>query len=250
MAIGSVSGKVKQVNEDFTLAMELGEVQVMVLADGCGGVPLGATASELAAEAAAAELLWGIRLGSPDPDQVKLIEAAFRAAARRLNSEGTKLGIDPLTGGLRTTLIAVVANHDYTWGYIGDGGIQVLRSDGNCENILKPQKADRENSNVLAASLGPRVQGHPVFGCTPRRDGDLLLCGTDGVFDRVTGGFAKDVLRMVITTRGDLDSAVAAILHDLSEAKDEGGYVCEDNMSLAVLMNGSAPRLGANFWRN
>lgn len=74
---------------------------------------------------------------------------------------------------------------DFGYGYIGDGGGCLLRSSGEIFHFLKPQKADVNDLNVLSASLGPTIDGEPVFGMINRVVGDLVIVGTDGVFDKV-----------------------------------------------------------------
>jgi hypothetical protein len=71
--------------------------------------------------------------------------------------------------GFRTTLIIILSiRSHYIWGYIGDGGLCILRATGQEERLLIPQKADLEVPNILGASLGPVIEGSPVFGISNR----------------------------------------------------------------------------------
>lgn len=101
---------------------------------------------------------------------------------------------------------------------------------------------------MLAASLGPAMQGEPVVGKMPRLPGDFLLVGTDGVFDRVDRSFSKDVLRGVIQHNGDLQKVLELILYELAELQDAAGYICDDNMTLGLMCDGLQPKLSAGFW--
>jgi serine/threonine protein phosphatase PrpC len=139
--------------------------------------------------------------------------------------------------GLRTTLITVVCTPSgYHYGYIGDGGLWVRRRSGDLEKLLSPHKADALHPNILAASLGPAVHGSPEFGEAERREGDLLLVGTDGVFDRIEDSFAEDVAGLAAQMfSGNLQEAVEETLRQLASAQDKAGYLCEDNMTLVLI---------------
>lgn len=176
---------------------------------------VGGSTSRLAVKCAAQELFWLCQHEAAAPEL--LVQKAFAAAVENLQRAGERLGIHSLQAGLRSTLIVVVAVADaYYWGYIGDGAIQILHCDGRLENVLVPHRFAGGAANALAASLGPLPHGEPAFGNTPRRGGDLLLCGTDGVFDRVDGALSKQLLRLAIQYQGDLQRAIDQILHELS----------------------------------
>jgi serine/threonine protein phosphatase PrpC len=212
---------------------------VIVVADGCGGMDHGQYASCVAASAAAAHLmiLYG-REPKCVPEPLAGAASAVRAASCQLAVEADKIGISDFSGGMRTTLIVIVASRtDVGYAYIGDGGACVVRTSGEIVSFLEPQKADGM-ANVLAGSLGPDIQGHPITGCFPRRAGDLVLAGTDGVFDRVQEMFPADVVRLAAEKRGDLTQVAQAILSELATAKDNLGYICDDNMTLALLGDG------------
>lgn len=245
----SITGQVRSKNEDYLIAAGISDYQVVVLADGCGGVPHGASASQLAADAAGAELVWHL---TRSPTCVnRAIETAFNAAAKRLEAEGKQRGIQEAHDGLRTTLVILVAaKRRFYCCFIGDGGCEILHADGSRTVLLVPQRGDPAASNVLAASLGPQVQGKPCFGEADRKPGDLLLAGTDGVFDRVGHDFPRNLLRLAIMKSGDLNAAVESALDDLAVAQDGNGYICDDNMTLAVVGDGKPPTLARGFWKS
>ncbi len=195
----SLKGNVRKTNEDCGVCFVIGGYQVLVAADGCGGLPHGARAAYLATLTAVACLVHEChRSRMRNPEQ-----AAFRAiarASRRLAEEARRMNLKG--EGLRTTLIVVIGSKtEFSFAYIGDGGGWVQRASGVLESFLVPQRIER---NVLSASLGPDIQGEPVAGHMERVPGDLLIVGTDGVFDSVDKGFGKDVLQCAFCSQGDL----------------------------------------------
>ncbi|MBI4641459.1 MAG: hypothetical protein HY731_12240 [Candidatus Tectomicrobia bacterium] len=145
-------------------------------------------------------------------------------------------------------IIVIGSQRAYGYAYIGDGGGCVIRASGIIEPFLVPQKADKEMMNVLSASLGPLMQGEPVFGTLLRVPGDLLLVGTDGIFDRIEESFPKDVLKGVIHLKGDLQKVADQVLNELAEARDASGYICDDNMTLGLMGDRAQPTLSSGFW--
>jgi protein phosphatase PTC7 len=245
IGVRSVSGQVRSANEDFARGFVLGDAAALIIGDGCGGVPHGAHASHLAVRAARDSLVSELaERGAECAGHA--IAVAFDAATQRLAGAASQIGDDRLNGGLRTTLIVVVGTAtEYHWGYIGDGGMVLRRADGTCAAILKPQRGAA--SNILAASLGPQIAGRPCFGTIARRDGDLLLVGTDGVFDHLCEDFPGQVLKLAINRGGNLDMAAEEVLRGFADEQDEFGYLCDDNLTLGLMMNGQ-PDVGREFW--
>ncbi|MFH1227300.1 MAG: protein phosphatase 2C domain-containing protein [Planctomycetota bacterium] len=238
IAVGTTKGNVRSENQDFCLAFETKCFQLMIMTDGLGGVSHGREAAQITSASAALSILKRLCILKKirNDDAEKAIRNAFEAASKNLDNISNMLAVVNPNQGFRTTLIIVLAlPFHYIWGYIGDGGLVILRATGQQERLLIPQKADSQASNILAASLGPVIEGEPMFGITARHPGDLVLCGTDGIFDRVSPAFAHDVLRAVIEHNGDLEKVIHLILEELSVSKDEFGYVCDDNMSLGLI---------------
>lgn len=142
----------------------------------------------------------------------------------------------------------IAEERDVAFCFIGDGGGCIMRTSGAVEHFLTPQKASPDQPNVLAASLGPQMEGEPVVGTIQRNPGDLILVGTDGIFDRVNDSFPKDVLRAAIQCKGDLMKTAGLIVEELASTKDDLGYVCDDNLTLGIMGDGSAPVLAPGFW--
>jgi serine/threonine protein phosphatase PrpC len=238
VGVCSIKGNVRARNEDAADSFSFSGRHSVVVADGCGGLPDGDLASRCAVTAARRELLRSSR-ATPQPSLQRAAELAIAAASTAV-SETAKLrgfgpGGDKREDGFRTTLIVVVADGEhYGFAYIGDGGGWIRRGDGTIERFLLPQKAEGR-LDVLTASLGPEAQGEPISGTLARRPGDLLLVGTDGVFDRVDDQFAHAVHARLDELRGDAVATAQFAVRQLAEFADEAGYFCDDNLSLGLL---------------
>ncbi len=250
LGLASIKGNVRSENQDFGLCFRIGERDVMIIADGCGGIPHGRRAAYVAAVAAASWIIraygtW--RRWNLNPRAVSI--NAIYNAARCLSIEGRRMNIVKIPDGLRTTLIVAVSTEaSIEYAYIGDGGGYLIRTKGDVQKFLQPQKAGESMSNVLAASLGPVVEGKPQMGKLVRSPGDLVIVGTDGVFDRTELNFPMDVLRGCIARAGFLGAAAQAIVEELAQFKDNEGYICDDNLTLGLMGTGVSPRLSEGFW--
>ena len=243
--VASITGNVRRENQDAAIAFEVGSTTVLIVADGLGGLPHGQEAARLAVGAASLTIAEALgREASPPalPELVAeegLLEAA-PALCRKARASGWVTNLD----GFRTTLIVVVATPTaYGYAYLGDGGGVVLRQPGASEAFLVPQKADGV-ANIVAGSLGPVIQGSPVVGQLARKRGDALLIGTDGVFDRTQSDFGPSVAKLLARHNGDSQAVAALVVADFASAKEGTRYVCDDNMSLAILCT-PAPRPAA-----
>jgi serine/threonine protein phosphatase PrpC len=249
LGVHSIAGNVRSENQDCGVAFELDGYQILLIADGCGGVPYGADASRTAVEECAKSICWQLIGNSSSPG--KAIESGIRAASNALLQKGRRLELETLEAGLRTTLIvAVGTNSDFHWGYIGDGALKVLEPSGHIHECMVPHRSDALVTNVLAASLGPTIHGNADFGSMPRKAGDVLLAGTDGVFDRVDDGFARNLMRMAIYQAGDLAATTRESLDQLSVQTDStGAFVCDDNLTLGMMADGNRPDFRPIFWK-
>jgi hypothetical protein len=92
--------------------------------------------------------------------------------------------------------------------------------------------------NILAGSLGPITQGAPVCGTLSRLPGDLLVCGTDGVMDRLGDDFATQIWEAAVKMEGKLQCITDRLVEQMSSARDEHGYICDDNLTIALMGDG------------
>lgn len=251
LGLATNKGNVRSENQDFGLSFQINGNNVLIVADGCGGVPLGGRAARLVALSAAASVVrnYGMAQRWHVPHVKDAAAKAIKDAAHRLAVEGDKLNITDVRGGLRTTLIVIIGNkREVGYAYIGDGGGCVVKSSGEVHRFLNPQKANDFAMNVLAASLGPMMEGDPVTGVLKHAPGDILIIGTDGVFDRIDKEFPKDVLRGCIQYKGDLQLVAEHIITEMASQQDKYGYICDDNLTLGIMGDGTTPKLSPGFW--
>jgi hypothetical protein len=251
LGCASSQGPVRPKNEDYALGFEIAGYQVLLVADGVSGEPLAGPASYLAVRLAAGSVITQLGSAWPwhRPDPTAVASQALWAAANGLS----RIAADcHCVAGLKTTLIVVVAARKaYGYAYIGDGKGCILRATGMEENFLFPQRAEADAACVLAACLGPTLLGCPVTGTIPRRPGDLLIVATDGAFSESvdwSGDFSKRLLRAAFHFHGDLQRTASHVLQDLSSAKDQLGFLFDDNLSLALAGDGKPPSLAPGFW--
>ena len=254
LGLATETGNVRTENQDYGLGFHIAEHDILIIADGCGGVAQGQRAAYLAALYAALSIIriYGTAPPWQGPNACYAAAKAVQAAEARLAKEANKFNISlEDRAHLRTTLIIIIGgNNEFGYAYIGDGGACVIRSTGQIEPFLHPQKADEYKQNILAASLGPRMDGEPVVGKIYRSPGDLIIAGTDGVFDRVSESFPKDVLRVAIQQQGDLQQVTEQLIQELAEYKDANGYVCDDNLTLGLMGDGTSPVMPMGFWNS
>ena len=256
LGVASAKGNVRSENQDVGVAFSIGDCDVLIVADGCGGIPHGREAGYLAVTSAGIRLIQ--ILGTPPqwgfPDIEDAIRSAIWSAHHQLalQADDYNIACGDINGGLRTTLmIAVGCREKFHYGYVGDGGGWLVRSNGKVDRFLAPQKS-ADAPNVLEASLGPLMAGNPVLGTLERETGDLALIGTDGVFDRIPAQemevFGKDVLRACIQGDGDLQKVARQVCEEYAELKDSAGYICDDNLTLGLMGTRTKPVLGPGFW--
>lgn len=251
LGLATIKGNVRSQNQDYGLCFTINGHDVLIIADGCGGLAHGQKAAYFAVLNAATSVLraYGTASRWHTPDIHDVASKAIIAAAHKLVLEGDKLNITDIRGGLRTTLIVVIGNaREIGYSYIGDGGGCVVKASGEVNHFLAPQKASGLGLNVLAASLGPMMEGDPVSGVLNRDPGDFYIVGTDGIFDRVQDGFPKEVLRCCIQSNGDLQKTAEYMLKEFASYQDNAGYVCDDNLTLGIMADGTAPKLATGFW--
>lgn len=251
VALSSITGNTRKENQDHGIAFEIEGNQVLIAADGCGGLPYGKEAANIAVNTAVHSLTNSCNANKSETAQIPeaLACKALENAAKQLVLKGKKLNITDIKGGLRTTLIVVVVtNKEIGYCYIGDGGGYILRQSGEIIKFLEPQKGAA--ANILAASLGPVMEGQPCSGTLPRFPGDFLVMGSDGVFDYVGNNFIPNVLRMAIECKGDLQKVVDQVLNELVNAQDDKGYLCDDNLTFGIMGTKNPPKLAKGFWKN
>jgi serine/threonine protein phosphatase PrpC len=233
----TITGHVRQENQDAVLLQKAGPWQIALCADGLGGLPLGKDASSLAVAVAAGWLGRNLaRAGEIEPERLRgLALSGLLAAQKALALLAGFLGLEP-DGGLRTTLTVVLAGPTcWAFAHAGDGfGIRIRPGQGQVEAWLEPQKG--AYANVVACSLGPRLEGMPRSGVRTWEPGELLAFGSDGIGDQVElEGFGLHLRECLLAAPGTLSGACGTLLDGLAELRSEAGYAFDDNLSLVVL---------------
>jgi len=232
-------GNVRPRNEDRGFGFVINGRALLIIADGMGGLVGGDIAAELAVKAAAARAIeiYGGAAGK-NLDSASVAAISLGAAQRQIMRKVTAHKCRELADGCRTTMIVVVVDstrNSLGYAYIGDGGGCVRRAAGHVEHFVEPMKA-QPGSNAIYGSLGPQLDGEIASGSLAVHPGDLVLAGTDGVFDRVAADdLAAGVAAAIAECGGDLQEAVALIVDDFVNQRDERGFLVDDNASLGVI---------------
>lgn len=244
--IGSccIKGNVRDNNQDYAVAFEIGDLQVGIIADGMGGLSHGKQASYIATKAATSQIIKDhATLLSGQMDVRRLMESAIMTASAQVQEKAAQYNIKSHQG-LRTTLIIAIGTLcEWRIGYLGDGGAVILRENESQLQLLFPHRGEQQN--IVHSSLGPAQEGSAIISWVPRKPQDLLILSSDGVWDRVEDDFAYDVLNAAKELNGNLSQTTESILSVLANHKDEQGYLCDDNMSL-VCMSDGLPRTESN----
>ena len=219
--------------EDASAILEVGPYSILVVADGMGGHPGGARASQLAVHALGTAVCEYLRSG--ERDLVGLEHAvldAFVAATNRLDREELETGLARVTrDALRTTGLIVVADHErYVAAGIGDGLIGIIR-DRATEVTALFEACDKVAQHLVASSLGPRMYGEPILACLKREPGDCLILATDGICDRVQAPLYEQLGAW--QREGHSADDIAQRVIELAAAMPE---VFDDNATVAILL--------------
>jgi serine/threonine protein phosphatase PrpC len=238
------TGNVRSENQDYVTGFRYCDRNVLIVADGMGGLRHGREASFIAVQAASLAVIAS--LSDTLKRQTSRLEYIARAAVKQahiaLATESDRLNVREIDDGLRTTLIVIIAHGaKIGYAYIGDGGGWIFRAGGDIEPFLIPQK--HENiMNVLSASLGPIIQGEMVSGTIERAYGDVIIACTDGIADRVdAAAFITNLVSAGDDNGGDLHSLSARVVNELAAAKDAAGYICDDNLTIGFIGTGDRP---------
>ncbi len=238
LGCASIKGNVRATNQDYSLCFEIEDIQVLLIADGCGGFPYGDVASYLACRNAAKSIIQTYGSGIPELQENPALVAAIamRDAYQNMAQEARKFNLRAPQDGCCTTLIILIGTPEqYACAHIGDGG-GIILSESQSIPFLQPQKASKEASNFLAACLGPVMVGGPIIKTIPRKPGEIAMIGTDGVFDFVEDDFFPRVFQGCHSYQGDFQRVSYQVLKDLSMIQEEGGgYFHDDNMTLGLM---------------
>ncbi|MDO8615033.1 MAG: protein phosphatase 2C domain-containing protein [Dehalococcoidia bacterium] len=198
LAAATNRGRRRRTNEDRALARRLdGGVAsdcLLSVADGVGGAPGGATASELAV--ASLDSVRTLRGADPDSVLRELVDQANRSIVLRAQN-------DPKYTGMATTLVVALIVDGWLWiANMGDSRAYLVR-DGRIVQLTEDHSLIAErmraglineeeaihspHRNVITRSLGAAdAMGADIFNCGPLDDGDVVLLCSDGLYTMVS----------------------------------------------------------------
>lgn len=234
-------GNTRESNQDRVRAELIDGLDVIVMADGLGGLPHGGEAAEAATAFALRHLQAGLsQAGVASFEGVRtLLLSTIWATASALAREATTRGWTSFDDGFRTTLILVVVMpgwHVAAW--IGDGGVFVVREHGDIVSVLEPHKA-AATPDLLDASLGPNSDGRPSWAVTPRLPGDVLVVATDGVADVFDATSVPTLRDHLAHAEGDTVRAAEALVAEHAARRDgAGSFSITDNLTVAIATTG------------
>ena len=100
------------------------------------------------------------------------------------------------TAAASTAVIVSLAGRTLKWAYVGDSGFVVFR-DGR---ILRRSQSQQHHFNcpyqLNSKPDGIRVAAAAAVGEVPAKEGDIVVVGTDGLFDNVTDDELERIVRM------------------------------------------------------
>ena len=223
-AATSHPGLVRSNNEDAGYA----GAYLLLVADGVGGAAAGEVAS-----ASTAYVTSSVSMISED-DPLAVLAQAVTFAHQHLRDG---VGLDPMRGGMSTTLTAVLGNGErFGLAHIGDSRAYLCR-DGGCRQITKDHSllqmmldsgelsaedaASFPYRSVISRSINPEDPPEPDLVLLDLRAGDRLLLASDGLTDLV----ADDLIAETIVNYG-LDDAVDRLVQLALQAGGRDNVTC------------------------
>ena len=244
----SDAGSVREVNEDYVLVDET--IELVVVADGEGGLVTGAVAGRLAAEGASSML----RFSSGDPvDRAReALLAIDRTIAEAARSEGASLANSPvfaswldaptqaivtmaragrgtLAGMHASIVLAMVVDRAVVIGHVGNCRAYLVRN-GRAVTLTADHTLEGL-PGVVTQGLGFDRPCVPAIRTASWHDGDRLLLCSDGLHRGV-----EDQTIAELASDGPIIRAVERLM-ELANSRSD------DNIAVALLDLDGEPRL-------
>jgi serine/threonine protein phosphatase PrpC len=220
-------GRVRRDNQDCALALGIGpQTAVLAVADGVGGLPDGALASQetIAAVREAAATL------AEDVDPGEWLARAVAVANVRVHAICAERG-EPIAS---TLVVAVVRGSEAWVANVGDSRGYLLQ-DGRAtqvtrDHVLSSRGGEADESAPITRAIGPLdAMAVDIFGPLSLAPGDALLLCSDGLYRMV-----DDAALTQIAAGSNVDAACARLVDAANAA---GGY---DNVAVAICRVGGA----------
>ena len=212
-------GKMRSLNEDAFLLDD--DLHVYAVADGLGGLPEGALASNLAVQHLQETLISKTSNGTPDYEKV------FHFINQKIFKVGRKISSKT---GIGTTLTVVKLNgEEMTIGHVGDSTVFLFRAD-NCQQLTTDHTMEQDVIDRLGpdASLDtPSFYAHTLTRCIGQEDtivtdilhhqleeGDRILICSDGISKTLSGDELLNELSAAATPEDFLRTVIQLINND------------------------------------
>jgi serine/threonine protein phosphatase PrpC len=213
----TIRGKRRELNEDSLLAVTIGDVDILAIADGLGGHAAGEIASRLAT----GELEESLRSNL----SANNLKDSLRAALCRANAEIYLLSkSNPCFRGMASTMVvAAISQNDALIANIGDSRAYLVGNKINKitkDHSLIQQLIDKgliseeesfahSQKNVITMSLGRRSEIDPDFYQIDLSEEILLLC-SDGLNDSLR----DEQIGKIIRESASLEDACGRLLNE------------------------------------
>ncbi|KAL6899454.1 hypothetical protein ACP4OV_006203 [Aristida adscensionis] len=126
------------------------------------------------------------------------------------------------TPAASTATILSLAGRALRWAYVGDSGFAVFRG-GALLLRSQPQQVFFNCPYQLNAEAGGFTAAHAAAGEVPAMDGDVVVVGTDGLFDNVSDDELERMVRMGTAlgfTPRNMAEVIAAFAYEASRCPD------------------------------
>ncbi len=241
-------------NQDFLGSAETPFGHLVVVCDGMGGGPAGATASHIAVE----EIIKGVQETDVQESRVNAVKKAVRRANEAIVRQGME---DPTVAGMGSTCVVLLLNEDSAVAaHVGDSRIYQLRGNKKVwrtwdhsmvfglvkQGILTEEQARlSSDSNIITRALGVKRDIEVDCEEIPFRKGDRFVLTTDGVH----GSMPENEFIVTVANQGvKLEKQLSQLSAQVEEiGQSHGGH--HDNNTIAILDVSKKSKLKATMSR-
>ena len=229
------TGLVREENQDAFCAGTIKEgIAYLVVCDGVGGEPGGREASHFASKFCRNHLINAI---GEETSSSKLCAEAIIECQQAFDEKQV--------AGLTTAIVALIDDDQLHFACLGDGGLDIIHSDGIVQHCLAPHHAIDAPSNVITKCLGLGSAGSivPRQGSISLELGSLVLAMSDGASDWLPIQQIATRLPAYANSMEEHGIRYVAnqLLLNIENARDEetDALLHTDNMTLAIAKSDS-----------